>query len=398
MMKWARILLFAIGFTALAGGCGRATGGGDGSETHWLAACQATSDCEQGECLCGVCTVSCDSFRDCPAPLNVCLAQTPDGAACVERICGSVDGPGGGGSPCADATAPTLVVDGEGAPATPASSGWPLIDVSAGALLAVFTDDDASASGSILRVDLRNGATRVLASGRASPYAVSASGGFAYWLDNGTPDTPTGLALMRAPLDGSAGAEMVKVVTFGPTDTLGVGDTLYFGDNGALASLASGATAPTDLVPDGAPLILAAAGGNVYCTQCRLGVYRIPAGGGARQHVADATCAYGLATDGVEVFFIEYVNNYTSRGLFHAPADGGTAALVEGALVPSLMDHLAVDADNVYYATADGLYRTGRSSGVTERVAAGEVTDIAVDDTCVYWGDAATQAVFTLRK
>src|SRR5688572_12849318 len=98
MMKWARILLFVIGFTALVGGCGRTTEGGDGSETHWLTACQATSDCERGECLCGVCTVSCDSVRDCPAPLNVCLAQTPDGAECVERICGrSVGGPGDGG-------------------------------------------------------------------------------------------------------------------------------------------------------------------------------------------------------------------------------------------------------------------------------------------------------------
>jgi hypothetical protein len=387
-MKWARILLFAIGFTALVGGCGRTTGGGDGSETHWLTACQATSDCEQGECLCGVCTVSCDSVRDCPAPLNVCLAQTPDGAECVERICGgSVGGPGGG-SPCARATAPTLVIDGEGAVT---------IDVSAGALLAVFIDE-ATALGSISRVDLGNGAARVLATGRTSPYAVSASGGFAYWLDNGTQENPTEFALVRAPLDGSTGAKMVTAVSIGPTDTLGVGDTLYFGHNGALASLASGATASTDLVPDGTPLTLAAAGGNVYFSQCAGGVARIPEGGGTRQHVADATCAYGLATDGVEVFFIEYVSDFTSRGLFRAPADGGTAALVEGAMVPSLSHHLALDADNVYYATADGLYRTGRSGGVTELVAAAEVTDIAVDDTCVYWGDAAAKAVFALRK
>jgi hypothetical protein len=67
-------------------------------------------------------------------------------------------------------------------------------------------------------------------------------------------------------------------------------------------------------------------------------------------------------------------------------------------MVPSLSHHLALDADNVYYATADGLYRTGRSGGVTELVAAAEVTDIAVDDTCVYWGDAAAKSVFALRK
>ena len=97
---------------------------------------------------------------------------------------------------------------------------------------------------------------------------------------------------MRAPVDGSAGAGVVKAVSSGPTDTLGVGDTLYFGDNQTLASLASGATEPTPLVPDAAPLTIVAAGGNVYWTKCMggdEGVNRIPAGGGTKQHVADGT-------------------------------------------------------------------------------------------------------------
>jgi hypothetical protein len=34
----------------------------------------------------------------------------------------------------------------------------------------------------------------------------------------------------------------------------------------------------------------------------------------------------------------------------------------------------------------------------SELVAAGAVTDFAVDDTCVYWGDATAKAVFALRK
>jgi hypothetical protein len=60
---------------------------------------------------------------------------------------------------------------------------------------------------------------------------------------------------------------------------------------------------------------------------------------------------------------------------------------------------LALDADNVYYAAAGGLYRTSRTGGVTKLVAAaGTVTDVAVDDTCVYWGDEAAKAVFALRK
>jgi hypothetical protein len=73
---------------ALLEACGRTDQGGDeGSETHWLSECASSSECELGECLCGVCTLPCGSVRDCPVPLNVCLAQGPDGAECAESIC-----------------------------------------------------------------------------------------------------------------------------------------------------------------------------------------------------------------------------------------------------------------------------------------------------------------------
>jgi len=89
MMKRAvGLLVPLLALGALAGACGRTDSGGDeGSETHWLSECASSSECELGECLCGVCTLPCSSVRDCPAPLNECLAQGPDGAECAESIC-----------------------------------------------------------------------------------------------------------------------------------------------------------------------------------------------------------------------------------------------------------------------------------------------------------------------
>jgi hypothetical protein len=82
------VLLLLLGLAALAAGCGRTQSGGDqGSETHWLRACETSSDCTLGDCLCGVCTLPCSSVRECPAPLDQCLAQAPGGGECGERIC-----------------------------------------------------------------------------------------------------------------------------------------------------------------------------------------------------------------------------------------------------------------------------------------------------------------------
>jgi hypothetical protein len=82
------LLVLLLGLGGLAAGCGRTDRGGDeGSETHWLHACDTSSDCALGECLCGVCTLPCSSVRECPAPLDQCLARAPDGAECAEAIC-----------------------------------------------------------------------------------------------------------------------------------------------------------------------------------------------------------------------------------------------------------------------------------------------------------------------
>jgi hypothetical protein len=59
---------------------------------------------------------------------------------------------------------------------------------------------------------------------------------------------------------------------------------------------------------------------------------------------------------------------------------------------------IAMDADYVYYATGAGLFRIGRAGGNPALLAEGTISDIAVDDACVYWGDWLQPGVFVLRK
>jgi len=88
MRRVLAALALALPLLWLIAACGRTQSGGDeGSETHWLSECSSNADCELGQCLCGVCTVGCSSVRDCPSSFDLCLAQTPTGLACDERIC-----------------------------------------------------------------------------------------------------------------------------------------------------------------------------------------------------------------------------------------------------------------------------------------------------------------------
>ena len=146
---------------------------------------------------------------------------------------------------------------------------------------------------------------RSVAKGRGSPEGVSATARFAYWVDTGMAGAGGSLTLMRAPLDGSAGAEVVAPVNEGPTDTVVAGDTLYFNHDGALATLASDASVPTDLVPDALPLRLASDADYIYWTACG-GIERVARGGGSVQQLDDMSCSMALATDGTDVYFVDW--------------------------------------------------------------------------------------------
>jgi hypothetical protein len=84
-MTRALILCMAV-FWA---GCGETGADPDvTSETHWMQACADGDACgDQGVCLCGVCTLPCDSDTDCDAagPLTSCV---PAGAQALDLVCG----------------------------------------------------------------------------------------------------------------------------------------------------------------------------------------------------------------------------------------------------------------------------------------------------------------------
>ena len=294
---------------------------------------------------------------------------------------------------CSDALTPKRIADTAGIVHA--------IDVRGTTLLAASVEPIAQ-DGEILLFDLATGAARTLAMSRHSPYAVSANSRFAYWIDSGAAGAPEPLALMRAPLDASAGPELFSPVTYGPTDTMVDGETLFFGHEGALAALTSDAGVPADIVPEAYPLNLASDADNIYWTACGSGVQRIGKGGGSVQQVGDAYCAMALTTDGADVFLLDAFT-MTSSGEYlggnqirRVPASGGTesAVVTGGTIVASL----AMDDRNVYYATGDGLYRISRAGGDPEPLAAGMITDLAADGACVYWGDSTQTGVFALRK
>jgi len=299
--------------------------------------------------------------------------------------CGGSGGAGTFSPPCADASTPKRIA---AAPGTPQS-----IDVRGTTLVAAFVDGTTGA-GSLLRVDLSTRSTRPLVTGRASPYAVSVSSRFAYWLDSGSlGDTGRSgvLTLVRAPLDGSAGAEDLVPVTAGPADTVVADETVFFSNNGALSALAPDASAPTELVPGTYTLKLASDGNYIYWTSCGA-VGRVPKGGGAAEHIADSGCALKLTTDGADVYFVDYDNQ-----LYQVPASGGTANPIV-ATGSNGLGSIVMDDANVYYGASDGLYRISRAGGNPELVAAGMITDLVADDACLYWGDAIQAGVFTVRK
>jgi hypothetical protein len=88
--RFAATLGVTIAVGVVLQACAKTDAGGDsGSETHWMAKCEQNSDCERGECACGVCTVACRTVDDCPAPLDVCLDARADGVQCRQLICQS---------------------------------------------------------------------------------------------------------------------------------------------------------------------------------------------------------------------------------------------------------------------------------------------------------------------
>jgi hypothetical protein len=101
----------------LLAGCGGRVQGGEGSESHWLSACDSSDECGAGTCTCGVCTVECTLATQCPDAVPVCVT---DPAAALFAGCSTKATPAGlCGKPTTasnDGGAPSLTEGGTPAP------------------------------------------------------------------------------------------------------------------------------------------------------------------------------------------------------------------------------------------------------------------------------------------
>ena len=279
------------------------------------------------------------------------------------------------------------------------------LDVRDGWLVAT-TADSGRQDGTVIAVNLATGAFQTIASGRASPRNVAVGPPDAYWMEyypNSGADA--GGAIVAAPLDGSAPPREVVQVAPGGFQMLFDGGTLYFQElNGGISSLATGATAATTVVPEVAALFLTSDRQNLYWTDCSLkSVDRAPKAGGDKQHLADGFCPYGIATDGVDLYYADLYTklddgSYVEGPQLHRlPAAGGTDTVVSDTAQP--VSNLGMDARNLYFAGQDGgLYRLPRSGGGSQQLATGAARDVVIDSACVYWTDSSANAVFTLPK
>lgn len=123
-IKQLSMLLFLAASGAGASACTKSDDAEiKSSQTHWLSRCETNEDCGGLDCLCGVCTQSCDSAAACDdlsaeascgssaaisacgedSPAKICLASCDtkddcgDGASCVSGACAPSPAPGGPG-------------------------------------------------------------------------------------------------------------------------------------------------------------------------------------------------------------------------------------------------------------------------------------------------------------
>ena len=71
--------------TLMIAACNPTSGPQTGSQTHWLRVCQSDADCGELQCLCDVCTLSCDAEASCTDLAGTCIPAEDSGAI---ALCG----------------------------------------------------------------------------------------------------------------------------------------------------------------------------------------------------------------------------------------------------------------------------------------------------------------------
>jgi hypothetical protein len=231
----------------------------------------------------------------------------------------------------------------------------------------------------------------VLAAGQYYPGNIIVSGDRLYWLVAGQPSGAG--AVMTSLIDGGgvvalatnqSGPQFVAVdathaywtncLSNGTTTT---GSVMKVGlDGGDLQAVAYGGQCPQGVVVDP---------NYVYWADSMADtVERAPLDGGAPSLVTSALAPTGLALDGNYIYWAQEFDD----AIMKTPVGGGTATTI-GHTPRGLFFYIALDANNVYWATFGGLVgETPLDGGPSVTLATNQVcaAGLAVDSANVYWG------------
>jgi hypothetical protein len=292
-------------------------------------------DCLGGSCVAGVCQ-----------PVNLAPAVAPQGVAVDATNVYWTDSTTGQVATCAKSGCngtPTFLVSNS-------AQLYPQSIVAEGGTV-YYVTYDFSNPGAVFGCGAGgcNNLPTTIAANQAGPIALAADSSNLYW-------TTQGGQVMQCALGGCSG-NPTALATVAGLQPLGIGalavdaTSVYWSDSGGIekCSIAGCSGAPTTLVA--------------------------------------AQQAYGLVTDGTNVYWTDYQNGF----VYQCPNTG----CAQPTVLASALDHpnnLAVDASNVYWASGDGTINkcdlAGCANGVVT-MASGQNGPgrLVLDDTRIYWAD-----------
>lgn len=232
--------------------------------------------------------------------------------------------------------------------------------------------DGVNAIGKVAKLPKAGGAETILAADQPCPRNLSIDATSAYWVNRG-PETPSNPyadgAVMRVDKNGGTPSTIASK---------------QFGD----AALA---------VDDA----------GVYWSTCgkENGVYRLSKTGGTPTLIADTSCAWSIAVDATNVYWI-------SDAIKKADKRGGAAQTI----VASKGSALSIDGASIYWTRTEATSRTTFASCADNRsalmkaskdggaatplaqISGSEPDRLAIDDTSIYWANECSNGIMRVAK